>query len=153
MGIGLQFQSVKKSLLIFEIVIAIFSCYPNYSNFHMRITSLLYQELGSKLKLVWPLMGSLGVKGCRGGLYFSDVLVLNLEAMAWNILVKTRKGPGPRDSHSVVLVGHRMVVFRGTNGSRKVNDIHVLDVRGQEWTQHECQGSPPSQSHGYSCWW
>ncbi|PHT98713.1 hypothetical protein BC332_32372 [Capsicum chinense] len=87
--------------------------------------------------------------GCRGGLHFSDVLVLNLEAMAWSILVTTGKGPGPRDSHSAVLVGHRMVVFGGTNGSRKVNDIHVLDVRGQEWTQLECQGSPPSprESH------
>ncbi|PHU05555.1 hypothetical protein BC332_26377 [Capsicum chinense] len=59
--------------------------------------------------------------GCRGGSYFSDVLVLNLEAMAWNILVKTRKGPGPRDSHSVVLVGHRMVVFRGAKSGRNTN--------------------------------
>ncbi|KAG5625958.1 hypothetical protein H5410_011176 [Solanum commersonii] len=87
--------------------------------------------------------------GCRGGLHFSDVLVLNLEAMAWSILVTTGQGPGPRDSHSAVLVGHRMVVFGGTNGSRKVNDIHVLDVRSQEWTQLECQGNPPSprESH------
>ncbi|CAN4108917.1 unnamed protein product [Withania somnifera] len=69
--------------------------------------------------------------------------------MAWSILVTTGKGPGPRDSHSAVLVGHRMVVFGGTNGSRKVNDIHVLDVRSQEWTQLECQGNPPSprESH------
>ncbi|XP_016451042.1 uncharacterized protein LOC107775779 isoform X2 [Nicotiana tabacum] len=87
--------------------------------------------------------------GCRGGLHFSDVIVLNLEAMAWSILVTTGQGPGPRDSHSAVLVGHRMVVFGGTNGSRKVNDLHVLDIRSQEWTQLECQGIPPSprESH------
>ncbi|CAN4110948.1 unnamed protein product [Withania somnifera] len=87
--------------------------------------------------------------GCRGGLHFSDVLVLNLEAMAWSILVTTGKGPGPRDSHSAVLVGHKMVVFGGTNGARKVSDIHVLDLRSQEWTQLECQGNPPSprESH------
>ncbi|XP_060167305.1 uncharacterized protein LOC132598453 isoform X4 [Lycium barbarum] len=61
--------------------------------------------------------------GCRGGLHFSDVLVLNLEAMAWSILVTTGQGPGPRDSHSAVLVGHRMVVFGGTNGLRKLDVV------------------------------
>lgn len=62
----------------------------------------------------------------------------------------TGQGPGPRDSHSAVLVGHRMVIFGGTNGSRKVNDIHVLDVRSQEWTQLECQGNPPSSRESHT---
>nr|GMD46970.1 host cell factor 2-like isoform X1 [Ipomoea batatas] len=81
--------------------------------------------------------------GCRGGLHFSDVLVLNLETMGWNILVTTGQGPGPRDSHGAVVVGHKMIVFGGTNGCKKVNDLHVLDLRTLEWTQPECQGIPP----------
>ncbi|XP_057962955.1 uncharacterized protein LOC131154292 isoform X2 [Malania oleifera] len=87
--------------------------------------------------------------GCCGGLHFSDVLVLNLDSMAWSTLATVGHGPGPRDSHSAVIVGHRMIVFGGTNGSRKVNDLHVLDLGSKEWTQPECRGSPPSprESH------
>lgn len=87
--------------------------------------------------------------GCCGGMHFSDVLVLNLEKMAWNILVTRGQGPGPRDSHSAVLVGHKMIVFGGTNGSEKVNDVHVLDLQSKEWTIPECTGTPPSprESH------
>ncbi|XP_059648416.1 uncharacterized protein LOC132294538 [Cornus florida] len=87
--------------------------------------------------------------GCCGGLHFSDVLVLNLDTMAWNTLVTSGQGPGPRDSHSAVLVGHKMIVFGGTNGCKKVNDIHILDLKSREWIQPDCNGVPPSprESH------
>ncbi|XP_058189980.1 uncharacterized protein LOC131307481 isoform X2 [Rhododendron vialii] len=87
--------------------------------------------------------------GCCGGLHFSDVIVLNLDTMAWTTLVTTGQSPGPRDSHSAVLVGHRMIVFGGTNGSKKVNDLHILDLRTSEWTRPDCKGVPPSprESH------
>ncbi|VFQ84923.1 unnamed protein product [Cuscuta campestris] len=69
--------------------------------------------------------------------------------MAWNVLVTTGQGPGPRDSHSAVVVGHKMIVFGGTNGSKKVNDLHVLDLQTRIWARPECQGTPPSprESH------
>ncbi|CAL5330085.1 RING finger protein B-like isoform X1 [Camellia sinensis] len=87
--------------------------------------------------------------GCCGGLHFSDVIMMNLDTMAWNTLVTTGHGPGPRDSHSAVLVGHRMIVFGGTNGSKKVNDLHILDLSSREWTKPDCKGIPPSprESH------
>ncbi|KAJ7977856.1 BTB-kelch protein [Quillaja saponaria] len=87
--------------------------------------------------------------GCCGGLHFSDVLILNLETMAWSTLATTGQGPGRRDSHSAVLVGQRMIVFGGTNGSKKVNDVHILDLGTKEWTQPECKGTHPSprESH------
>ncbi|XP_010259261.1 PREDICTED: acyl-CoA-binding domain-containing protein 4-like isoform X2 [Nelumbo nucifera] len=87
--------------------------------------------------------------GCCGGLHFSDVLMLDLETMAWSTLVTTGQQPGTRDSHSAVLVGHRMIVLGGTNGSKKVNDLHILDLRTKEWTQPKCEGTPPSprESH------
>ncbi|KAA8536732.1 hypothetical protein F0562_029210 [Nyssa sinensis] len=87
--------------------------------------------------------------GCCGGLHFGDVLVLNLDTMAWNTLVTSGEGPGPRDSHSAVLVEHRMIVFGGTNGSKKVNDLHILDLRTREWTRPDFKGVPPSprESH------
>uniref|UniRef100_A0A0D3EMX6 DCD domain-containing protein n=1 Tax=Oryza barthii TaxID=65489 RepID=A0A0D3EMX6_9ORYZ len=67
--------------------------------------------------------------GCCGGLHFSDVLTLNLETMAWSSLATTGARPGTRDSHGAALVGHRMMVFGGTNGSKKVNDLHFA-VKG-----------------------
>ncbi|XP_058000567.1 uncharacterized protein LOC110670526 isoform X2 [Hevea brasiliensis] len=81
--------------------------------------------------------------GCCGGLHFSDVLMLNLDTMSWNILATTGQGPGPRDSHSAVLVGRQMFVFGGTNGSKKVNYLHVLDLVTKEWISPECKGTPP----------
>ncbi|KAI3717177.1 hypothetical protein L1987_68610 [Smallanthus sonchifolius] len=87
--------------------------------------------------------------GCCGGLHFSDVLVLNLETMAWTNLATTGVGPGPRDSHSAVIVGHMMIVFGGTNGYKKVNDIHILDLLTHEWTRPNCKGVVPTprESH------
>ena len=42
-----------------------------------------------------------------------------------------------------------MIVFGGTNGSKKVNDLHILDLGSKEWTRPECRGAPPSprESH------
>lgn len=87
--------------------------------------------------------------GCCGGLHFSDVLVLNLETMAWTNLATTGAGPGPRDSHSAVIVGHMMIVFGGTNGCKKVNDVHILDLLTREWTRPNCKGVAPTprESH------
>ncbi|XP_058083338.1 uncharacterized protein LOC131231228 isoform X2 [Magnolia sinica] len=87
--------------------------------------------------------------GCCGGLHFSDILMLEFDAMAWTALVTTGQQPGKRDSHSAVLVGHKMIVLGGTNGSKKVNDLHILDLRTKEWSQPTCEGVSPSprESH------
>lgn len=82
-------------------------------------------------------------------MHFSDVLVCNLKTMLWSVLKTSGPGPGPRDSHTAVLVAHKMLVFGGTNGCRKVNDLHVLDLVSREWSRPECLGDPPSprESH------
>lgn len=69
--------------------------------------------------------------------------------MTWHNLMTTGHGPGPRDSHSAVLVGPKMIVFGGTNGSKKVNDLHILDLQPREWARPNCKGVPPSprESH------
>lgn len=69
--------------------------------------------------------------------------------MEWSKVATTGEKPGPRDSHSAVLVGHKMIVFGGTNGFKKVNDIHILDLFTKEWVSPKCEGTPPSprESH------
>ncbi|GMG99782.1 hypothetical protein Nepgr_001622 [Nepenthes gracilis] len=87
--------------------------------------------------------------GCCGGLHFSDILMLNINTMAWSTLMATGEGPGPRDSHSSALWGNKMIVFGGTNGSKKVNDLHIMDLGTNVWTRPVCRGTPPSprESH------
>ncbi|XP_063940106.1 uncharacterized protein LOC108201128 isoform X2 [Daucus carota subsp. sativus] len=87
--------------------------------------------------------------GCCWGLHFRDVLVLNLETMAWDKLVTTGQDPGPRDSHTAVLVEQKMIIFGGTDGTKKVNDVHVLDLMSREWSRPHCKGIAPSprESH------
>lgn len=69
--------------------------------------------------------------------------------MAWDKLVTTGEDPGPRDSHTAVLVEQKMIIFGGTNGSKKVNDVHVLDLNSRVWSRPDCKGIPPSprESH------
>ncbi|KAM7271173.1 hypothetical protein ACFE04_030387 [Oxalis oulophora] len=72
----------------------------------------------------WSHRALLKVEGCCRGLYYSDVLVLNLDTMVWNTLITTGQSPGPRDSNGVILVSSKIIVFGGTNGSKKVNNLH-----------------------------
>lgn len=69
--------------------------------------------------------------------------------MAWTNLATTGVGPSPRDSHSLVIVDHMMIIFGGTNGGNKVNDVHILDLLTHEWTQPNCKGVAPTprESH------
>lgn len=83
-------------------------------------------------------------------MHYSDVQVLNFETMVWNTLVTTGPGPGPRDSHSTVLLGNNMIVFGGTSGSKKCNDLHILNLITKEWTRLECGGTPPSPRESHS---
>ncbi|XP_024527981.1 uncharacterized protein LOC112345448 isoform X2 [Selaginella moellendorffii] len=88
--------------------------------------------------------------GCRGGLQFSDVLMLDLETVSWEKLVTTGEEPGPRDSHTAVLYDHKkMIVFGGTSGSKKTNAVHVLDLKSLVWARPSMQGSLPAprESH------
>lgn len=83
-------------------------------------------------------------------MHYSDVLVLDLETMVWNTLVATGQGPGPRDSHSAVVLGNNMIVFGGTSGSNKCNDLHILNLVTKEWSRPKCTGTPPSPRESHS---
>lgn len=77
------------------------------------------------------------------------MVALDLKKMEWSAVATSGERPGARDSHSAAVVGERMVVFGGTNGARKVNDLHVLDLRTMEWSRPSCRGAPPAprESH------
>ncbi|CAA0843066.1 Unknown protein [Striga hermonthica] len=66
-----------------------------------------------------------------------------LSTMAWSGLRTLGSRLGPRDSHSACVLGHRMFVFGGNDGLRKVGELRWLDLRTGEWARPECRGSPP----------
>ncbi|KAJ7527897.1 hypothetical protein O6H91_16G075100 [Diphasiastrum complanatum] len=63
--------------------------------------------------------------------------------MAWKSLVTTGQQPGFRDSHSAVLASNKVIIFGGTNGFQKINDVHILDISTQFWYHPTVQGKPP----------
>lgn len=86
---------------------------------------------------------SIDLQGCSGGLHFGDVLTFDLKKMAWSSMTTTGRRPESRDSHSAAVLRRRMIVFGGTNGLRKTNDLHILDLLTGEWSRPICDGVPP----------
>ena len=53
--------------------------------------------------------------------------------------------PGPRESHTLTIVGSRAYVFGGFDGSRVLNDLYAYDLHSGMWSQLVHTGvSPPS---------
>lgn len=71
--------------------------------------------------------------------------------ITWEKPVPTGQVPSPRESHSLTLVGRKLVLFGGyTSGSRVVNDVHVYNLDAQEWLQVPVAGEPPSARQAHS---
>lgn len=82
-------------------------------------------------------------------------------------------GPSPRGSHSSVIVGTKMYIFGGFDGTKHYNDLWCLDLRKEffffflnsnpffffkknirienmSWQNVNCQGTPPTPRSGHS---
>lgn len=55
--------------------------------------------------------------------------------MAWTRLQVNGAPPPPRWGHTAAVIGEKLIVFGGHNGSRMLNDLHVLDTSCMTWTQ------------------
>ncbi|KAE8677754.1 Galactose oxidase/kelch repeat superfamily protein, putative isoform 2 [Hibiscus syriacus] len=135
---------------------------------------ILSERWGILLAILMGLYMFWGQLGCCGGLHFGDVLMLNLNTMVWKTLETTGRGPGPRDSHSVVLSGRaecngaapspreshtatligddKVVIFGGSGegGANYLNDLHVLDLRTMTWTSPQVRGHIPVPRDSHS---
>ncbi|CAI5502357.1 unnamed protein product [Closterium sp. Naga37s-1] len=58
--------------------------------------------------------------------------------------------PSPRDSHTSTVVGSRMFVFGGTDGSSGLNDLYMLDTSTNTWTRLAAQGDVPAAREGHA---
>ncbi len=59
----------------------------------------------------------------------NQLYLLNLEDMNWSHVLDNEKFPGSRQRHSALAVDNRKIlIFGGFDGTKWLNDIHVLDV-------------------------
>lgn len=58
--------------------------------------------------------------------------------------------PVPRDSHSCTTVGDNLFVFGGTDGSRPLNDLYILDTSSNTWIFPSVRGDGPEPREGHS---
>lgn len=71
----------------------------------------------------------------------NDVHVLDLETMSWDAVEVTQTPPASRYDHSAALHANRyLLVFGGCSHSIFFNDLHVLDLHTNEWSQPEIKG-------------
>ena len=61
------------------------------------------------------------------GVYYNDVWIFNIENSSWKC--QTTKGsiPSPRSAHGQIMVGTKLYVFGGTDGSYIFNDLYELN--------------------------
>mmetsp|Transcript_74556 Transcript_74556/g.199391 ORF Transcript_74556/g.199391 Transcript_74556/m.199391 type:complete len:1596 (-) Transcript_74556:922-5709(-) len=61
-------------------------------------------------------------------------------------------GPQPpaRAAHTATVVGNRLYIFGGNNGSVRLNDLHSLDMQTMTWRLEVCRGRLPSPRAGHT---
>ncbi|KAG5049572.1 hypothetical protein JHK85_010675 [Glycine max] len=57
--------------------------------------------------------------------------------------------PTPRDSHSCTVIGDSLFVFGGTDGSKLLNDLHILDTSSHTWVFPTVRGEAPDAREGH----
>eukprot|EP01116_Phalansterium_solitarium_P003899 TRINITY_DN14736_c0_g1_i1.p1 TRINITY_DN14736_c0_g1~~TRINITY_DN14736_c0_g1_i1.p1 ORF type:complete len:616 (+),score=156.43 TRINITY_DN14736_c0_g1_i1:213-2060(+) len=84
-----------------------------------------------------------------------DLHVFDSSSRTWSKLGPTPAGfsgtpPSPRYAHTATAVGKRLVVFGGFNGSRYLDDVHVLDVERMQWSSPQVKGAIPAARYAHS---
>ncbi|KAK0592644.1 hypothetical protein LWI29_022839 [Acer saccharum] len=81
----------------------------------------------------------------------NDVHVLDLETMTWDVIEAMQTSPAPRYDHTAAVHAERyLLVFGGCSHSIFFNDLHVLDLQTNEWSQPQIQGDLVSARAGHA---
>ncbi|KAH7547823.1 hypothetical protein ACOSQ2_033288 [Xanthoceras sorbifolium] len=87
----------------------------------------------------------------RGRKLLNDVHVLDLETMTWDVIEAMQTSPAPRYDHTAAVHAERyLLVFGGCSHSIFFNDLHVLDLQTNEWSQPQIQGDLVSARAGHA---
>eukprot|EP00742_Colponemidia_sp_Colp-10_P002439 GILJ01002600.1.p1 GENE.GILJ01002600.1~~GILJ01002600.1.p1 ORF type:complete len:539 (-),score=75.68 GILJ01002600.1:179-1672(-) len=75
----------------------------------------------------------------------NDLNVFDFKTQQWTDVRPTGALPEPRMAHTGCLIEDKFYVCSGWNGTRVLNDLHVLDLQGGRRTPHWAQ---PAITHG-----
>ncbi|CAK4165000.1 unnamed protein product [Aphanomyces euteiches] len=93
-------------------------------------------------------------RGGDGKEYLNDLHLFNVDTHHWTSPSTDGTPPMPRANHSSALLDHRMYIFGGWNGTRRLNDIHILDTspscRPWRWSSVQFAGQVPHPRAGMS---
>ncbi|KAL2325599.1 hypothetical protein Fmac_024657 [Flemingia macrophylla] len=82
--------------------------------------------------------------------YLNDLHVLDLRTMRWTSPVVKGDLPVPRDSHSTLAIGNKLIVYGGDCGDQYQGDVNVLDMDTMTWSTLKIQGSSPGTRAGHA---
>ncbi|CAJ1869514.1 unnamed protein product [Sphenostylis stenocarpa] len=82
--------------------------------------------------------------------YLNDLHILDLRTMSWTSPELKGELPVPRDSHSTLAIGNRLIVYGGDSGDQYHGNVHVLDMATMTWSRLTIQGSPPGVRAGHA---
>ena len=71
-------------------------------------------------------------------------------AMAWFRPQTTGFSPTPRAAHTASVVGQKLFIFGGNNGSVRLQDLYSLDTQTMAWKKEVCSGSVPAPRAGHT---
>ncbi|KAK8934140.1 hypothetical protein KSP39_PZI014291 [Platanthera zijinensis] len=67
--------------------------------------------------------------------YLNDVHVLDLKTMTWTSPDVKGNPPAPRDSHTAVSIGNKLLIYGGDCGDRYHGEVDVLDTDTMSWSR------------------
>ena len=75
-------------------------------------------------------------RGGDGRDYLNDLHELNTHTLHWRSVVDNIQGqrPPPRANHSSSIIGHNLYIFGGWDGSKRLNDLFVLNLASFTWS-------------------
>ncbi|XVE63132.1 hypothetical protein DITRI_Ditri06bG0175300 [Diplodiscus trichospermus] len=82
--------------------------------------------------------------------YLNDLHVLDLRTMRWASPQVRGHIPVPRDSHSAVAIGNKLVVYGGDCGDRYHGEVDMFDVDTSTWSRLIVQGPLPGVRAGHA---
>ncbi|MED6134457.1 hypothetical protein PIB30_037254 [Stylosanthes scabra] len=82
--------------------------------------------------------------------YLNDLHILELGTMRWTCPELKGEFPVPRDSHSAIAIGNKLIVYGGDSGDQYHGNIDVLDMETMAWSKLKTQGSSPGFRAGHA---
>ncbi|XP_072076003.1 uncharacterized protein [Arachis hypogaea] len=82
--------------------------------------------------------------------YLNDLHILELGTMRWTCPELKGEFPVPRDSHSTIAIGNKLIVYGGDSGYQYHGNIDILDMETMTWSKLRIQGSSPGVRAGHA---